>query len=358
MGKKNRNQNGSGLIRGTLKKVRSGSGFVERENGDDIFIHADNMKGAMNGDEVLVDLLPPIYWDKNPEGLVDRILNRNVTEVVGTYRRQKGNGFVESVGRKDDAVFIKKKNAGHAKSGDRVVCRITRYPASVYESPEGRITEIIARSDEAGAETKALIRSAGLSKDFPSAVSAQADGDFDPVIQMFFGGIAPGAYGWIMPKAGQANVGVGFSPKFSNGTLSEYFDKFVAMHGLDVKTRIEGKYVPSEGPIAKTYTDIGMVVGDAAGVVMPVNGGGIPQAMITGKLAGEVAADNILQNRSIAEYEQAWKEILYKPLKIAAGNKKLADRFAFRSEGSTAFCMKLLGKRRMGKLIRCKRLFP
>lgn len=174
MGKKNRNQNGSGLIRGTLKKVRSGSGFVEQENGDDIFIHADNMKGAMNGDEVLVDLLPPIYWDKNPEGLVDRILNRNVTEVVGTYRRQKGNGFVESVGRKDDAVFIKKKNAGHAKSGDRVVCRITRYPASVYESPEGRITEIIARSDEAGAETKALIRSAGLSKDFPSAVSAQA----------------------------------------------------------------------------------------------------------------------------------------------------------------------------------------
>ena len=68
--------------------------------------------------------------------------------------------------------------------------------------------------------------------------------------------------------------------------------------------------------------------------------------------------NNILQNRSIAEYEQAWKEILYKPLKIAAGNKKLADRFAFRSEGSTAFCMKLLGKRRMGKLIRCKRLFP
>ncbi|MBO4503011.1 MAG: NAD(P)/FAD-dependent oxidoreductase [Candidatus Methanomethylophilus sp.] len=190
------------------------------------------------------------------------------------------------------------------------------------------------------------------------AVSAQADGDFDPVIQMFFGGIAPGAYGWIMPKAGQANVGVGFSPKFSNGTLSEYFDKFVKVHNLDVKTRIEGKYVPSEGPIAKTCTDIGMVVGDAAGVVMPVNGGGIPQAMITGRLAGQVAADNILQNRSIAEYEQAWKAILYKPLKIAAGNKKLADTFAFRSEGSTAFCMKLLGKRRMGKLIRCKRLFP
>ena len=60
----------------------------------------------------------------------------------------------------------------------------------------------------------------------------------------------------------------------------------------------------------------------------------------------------------MAEYEQAWRNVLYKPLKIAAGNKKLADTFAFRSERSTALCMKLLGKRRMGKLIRCKRLFP
>ncbi len=47
-----------------------------------------------------------------------------------------------------------------------------------------------------------------------------------------------------------------------------------------------------------------------------------------------------------------------KPLKIAAFNKNLADTLAFRSERSTALCMSILGQRRMGNLIRCKRIFP
>ncbi|AGI47237.1 geranylgeranyl reductase family [Thermoplasmatales archaeon BRNA1] len=190
------------------------------------------------------------------------------------------------------------------------------------------------------------------------AVSAQAEGDFDPVIQMFFGRIAPGAYGWIMPKDGRANVGVGFSPKFSSGSLSGYMERFVKDHGLKLITPIKGKYVPSEGPISRTVTGNCMLAGDAAGVVMPVNGGGIPQAMITGRMAGEAAAENILDGRPLEVYEQEWKNVLYKPLHIAAGNKRLADRLAFKTDRRTALCMSILGTRRMGKLIRCKRLFP
>ncbi len=190
------------------------------------------------------------------------------------------------------------------------------------------------------------------------AVTAQAEGDFDPVVQMFFGRIAPGAYGWIIPKDGTANVGVGFSPKFSDGSLRGYMDKFVKAHGLKLTTPIKGKYVPSEGPISKTFTDEGILAGDAAGVVMPVNGGGIPQAMITGRMAGNAAAAKILNGTPLSSYEDEWRSVLYKPLRIAAGNKKLADTFAFRSDRSTAMCMGILGTRRISKLIRCKRLFP
>ena len=190
------------------------------------------------------------------------------------------------------------------------------------------------------------------------AVSAQADGDFDPVIQMFFGGIAPGAYGWIMPKAGQANVGVGFSPKFAHGNLGEYFDTFAKKNGFEAHSKLEGKYVPSEGPIAKTVAGNGMVVGDAAGQVISVNGGGIPLALIAGRVCGRVAAANIASSSPLTDYETEWRRIMEKPLKTAAANKKLADMFAFRSEASTNICMGILGKRRMGNLIRCKRIFP
>jgi len=190
------------------------------------------------------------------------------------------------------------------------------------------------------------------------AVTAQAKGDFDPVLTMFFGGIAPGAYSWIIPKRGQANIGVGFSPKFANGTLGEYFDKFVKKHNFDVMNKIEGKYVPSQGPVKRTFTDNGMTVGDAAGHVISVNGGGIPLAMIAGRICGTVAADNVMSGTPLEEYQKEWSRVMLKPLRIAARGKMLADIFAFGSDFRTNMCMRILGKRRMGNLIRCKRIFP
>jgi len=190
------------------------------------------------------------------------------------------------------------------------------------------------------------------------AVTAQARGEFDPVVTMFFGGIAPGAYGWVIPKNGQANVGVGFSPKFADGTLSEYFDKFVETHGLDVMDRMKGKYVPSQGPVGRTFTDNGMIVGDAAGHVISVNGGGIPLAMIAGRICGDVAADNVTNGRPLQDYQTEWSKAMLKQLRIAARGKMLADLFAFGSDLRTGICMKLLGKRRLSNLIRCKRIFP
>jgi digeranylgeranylglycerophospholipid reductase len=206
----------------------------------------------------------------------------------------------------------------------------------------------------------AVAKAAGLpanANPYP-AVSAQAKGDFGDAIQMFFGRIAPGAYGWIMPKNGTANVGVGFSPAFSHGSLKEYMDRFCEMHGLELLTPMKGKYVPSEGPISKTVADGVLLAGDAAGMVMPVNGGGIPEAMMTGRMAGLAAARNVKEGKALELYEEEWRSVLWKPLHIAANNKKLADTFAFRSDRSTALCMSILGTRRMGKLIRCKHLLP
>jgi len=205
-----------------------------------------------------------------------------------------------------------------------------------------------------------VARSLGLQKNsnpYP-AVTAQAKGDFDPYVHMFFGGIAPGAYSWIIPKKGQANVGVGFSPKFAEGTLSEYFEKFRAKHSLEIMTKLEGKYVPSEGMIDRIVEGSGMLVGDAAGQVISVNGGGLPLALIAGRVCGEVAGDNISKGRSLSDYQSECERIFRKPLATAASNKRLADTFAFGSDRRTEMCMSLLGSRRMGNLIRCKRIFP
>lgn len=205
-----------------------------------------------------------------------------------------------------------------------------------------------------------VARSLGLPRNrnpYP-AVTCQAKGDFDPYVVMFFGGIAPGAYSWIIPKKGKANVGVGFSPKFADGSLRGYFDVFVKKRGFELEGEPHGKYVPSEGAVAKTVSGNGMIVGDAAGHVISVNGGGVPLALIAARICGEVAAANVATGLPLQEYEDRWRHVLYKQIKTAAFSKKLADTFAFGSDWRTGVCMAILGKRRMANMIRCRHVFP
>ena len=237
-------------------------------------------------------------------------------------------------------------------------CLFKGIEGGVAKTSQGDIRyKVIVGADGPGSR---VAKSLGLARNqnpYP-AVTAQVKGDFEPYTYMFFGDVAPGAYSWIIPKDGRANVGVGFSPKFSDGNLSEYFQKFADNRGFSEYSKLEGKYVPSEGPIPKTVSGNGMVVGDAAGQVISVNGGGIPLAMIAGRICGRVAAANVRSSSPLADYEAQWREVMDKPLRTAAFNKKLADTFAFRSERSTRICMSILGQRRMGNLIRCKRIFP
>ena len=160
---------------GVLDKHKSGFGFVRQEEGGDIFIARSNMNGAMHGDLVEVDLLPEYLWaKKSKEGIIDKVLERGNTEVVGTFQKNKRFGFVIADDRKNtDDVFVRKENFRNAQNGDKVVVKITKYPEKNV-SAEGKITEVISRFGESGGEIKALIRARGLFETFPSRANAEA----------------------------------------------------------------------------------------------------------------------------------------------------------------------------------------
>lgn len=146
---------------GVLEKHKAGFGFVRQEEGGDIFIGRSNMNGAMNGDTVLVDLLPEYLWERSKEGIIDKVLERASTEVVGTFQKNKRFGFVVADDRRNtDDVFVRKSDFRNAGNGDKVVVKITRYPEKNV-SAEGKITEVISRFGEPGGEIKALIRANG-----------------------------------------------------------------------------------------------------------------------------------------------------------------------------------------------------
>jgi digeranylgeranylglycerophospholipid reductase len=144
------------------------------------------------------------------------------------------------------------------------------------------------------------------------------DIDIEPHTTVFFLGneVAPEGYLWIFPKGDRsANVGIGISGKKSgNGhRAKDYLDRFVAERfpeGKTIECIVGGVSVCR--PLECTVADGLMVVGDAARVVDPLTGGGIYNAMFTGKLAVEVAESAIgaedFSKSALMDYDTQWRE--------------------------------------------------
>ena len=127
--------------------------------------------------------------------------------------------------------------------------------------------------------------------------------------------IAPEGYLWIFPKGERtANVGIGISGRRSRdgSRAKDYLDRFVAKNfpdGKMIEAIVGG--VPVCRPLECTVADGLMVVGDAARVVDPITGGGIGNALFTGRLAGQVASDCIAagdcSKEALMAYDTGWR---------------------------------------------------
>ncbi|MGD1060749.1 MAG: NAD(P)/FAD-dependent oxidoreductase [Methanomassiliicoccales archaeon] len=192
--------------------------------------------------------------------------------------------------------------------------------------------------------------------DLCPAMSAFSPGDFGSTAEMYFGSVSPGGYAWVIPKKEGANVGLGVSRLFTKARLIDHYRAFIEFRHLKPGPA-SGKMVPMSGPISRTVSGDSLVVGDAAGQVMPVNGGGIPIAVICGAVAGEVSAGAAKGSRPLTDYEKEWRRQVGRPLATALRTKRLA-MLAFGSPWRLEQVMRMLGTRRMGKAIRCKSVFP
>ncbi len=117
-------------------------------------------------------------------------------------------------------------------------------------------------------------------------------------------GVVPGGYGWVFPKDGHANYGVGGWAS-EGPRLREHLHRLCAAHGVDSAelTGLEGRRLP----IRRT-TEAGcgpvLLVGDAAGLVDPLSGDGIYEALLSARLAADAILAGSLDGYSPA-LEQA-----------------------------------------------------
>jgi geranylgeranyl reductase family protein len=157
------------------------------------------------------------------------------------------------------------------------------------------------------------------------------------VTEMYMGTeFAPGGYGWIIPKGEHsANVGIGIRTSYSKRNDGRGYLKFFLSDCELTRSKLEGgksgpmiaDVLPIDGPLARTYSSRVMAVGDAAGMVMPTNGGGIATAMISGEIAGQTAAEYVQNGVPLSEYERRWMQVMGKEMRVSTRLRRLADRF-------------------------------
>ena len=143
------------------------------------------------------------------------------------------------------------------------------------------------------------------------------DGEFEDRVDLYFGSTAPGGYAWMIPKKGGANIGIGIQTRFSKSkSLNSLAEDFFANFEGEV-TYKGGGVLPMSGTIQNFRKGQYMLVGDSVGMVLPSNGAGITTAMIGGRIAGQVIAENTKQNTSLDEYQKRWNLQMGKLMKYS-----------------------------------------
>ncbi|MGJ9385113.1 ribonuclease R [Salipaludibacillus sp. CF4.18] len=163
------------LIRGDVIMHAKGFAFVKTEEGmDDVYISGSEMNSAMNKDKVLVRLQQKSNGSR-PEGTIIRILERGVTQTVGTYVDDKHYGFVVSDDKRiPNDIFIPKNQALGAVDGHKVLVEITKYPED-RKSAEGHVVKVLGHKNDPGVDILSIIHKHGLPGEFPQEAIDHAD---------------------------------------------------------------------------------------------------------------------------------------------------------------------------------------
>ena len=151
----------SNLIKCKYQSKSYSFGFGIVEDGEDLYISRRNLNGAMNDDDILVEVINTT--GRTREGKVVKILKRNTTSVIGRFSKSKNFGFVFPIDDSIEDIYISKKNSQSYKDGQVVEVLITKYPTENTKA-EGKIERIIGDSKDSHIDAKSLYVSYGLDK--------------------------------------------------------------------------------------------------------------------------------------------------------------------------------------------------
>ncbi|OEU50881.1 MAG: hypothetical protein BA872_06065 [Desulfobacterales bacterium C00003060] len=197
-----------------------------------------------------------------------------------------------------------------------------------FRSLSGSTGNLNVETSEGTYRTRLVVGADGVNSKIAEALGLQASrnvmtaiegevyyGDSDTVknlsqsFHIDFGAI-PRGYGWIFPKSDHLSIGLVTTLNKIKG-LKNYFKSYITSKDLCANAEIrslKGHFLPYRPDRRKVFSNnIGLLVGDAAGLADPVTGEGIYYAI----REAQIASDVILQSFSLGyEHLEQYNNIL------------------------------------------------
>ena len=158
----------------------------------------------------------------------------------------------------------------------------------------------------------------------------------DPTINEFYVGenYAPGGYAWVFPKSkSMANVGLGVRLKQTKAPieyLKDFCNKDPRFRNAKI-IKINGGICPVSGVLDKITMDGLILIGDAAGMLVPMTGAGIHSGIVSGNMAGKVVADAAksgdVSEKKLNEFRTEFDKYWGKRIKESGKVLEMLDKF-------------------------------
>jgi len=174
----------------------------------------------------------------------------------------------------------------------------------------------------------------GTFRDFTVGAQAEVKTPGTDEVEVYFGDVAPGFFGWLVPTTpSMARVGL-MSRQKPGHYLKKWLEQLAAQGKIasaDVSISYGG--IPLK-PLTRTYGERLIVVGDAAGQVKPTSGGGIYYGLLSAETAAatlhQALADDDLSARRLTRYERGWRKKLGRELRLGYWARRLFERLSNR----------------------------
>ena len=140
---------------GVLSANPRAFGFVSSPgHDDDLFVPREALRGAMHGDRVIARFVS--RSSRGSEGEIVRVVDRANARVAGVVRRRGRSTWLEP----DDARLrgpIVLESTDRAKDGEAAVARITRFPETPDENPEGELDVVLGQPGDPNVEVAKVL---------------------------------------------------------------------------------------------------------------------------------------------------------------------------------------------------------